>query len=73
MERDFLRKLRKARGFSAEEVGNKIGMSAQSVRRFEQGRKTADFWKVKDYLSAIGYSLIVIDSTHLVSAQNEAK
>ena len=73
MKKDFLRKLRKARGFSAEEIGDKIGMSAQSVRRLENGSKSADFWMVKDYLNAIGYSLIVIDSAHLVSATKEAK
>ena len=73
MERDFLRKLRKQRGFSAEEIGDKIGMSAQGIRRLEQGKKTADFWMVKDYLTAIGYSLLVIDSAQLISATNEAK
>ena len=73
MEREFLRKLRKARGFSAEQIGDKIGMSAQSVRRLEQGRKIADFWKVKDYLGAIGYSVIIVDNSHIVSATKEAK
>ena len=73
MERDFLRKLRKERGFSAEEIGDKIGMSAQGIRRLEQGSKSADFWMVKDYLSAIGYSLLVIDSAHLVSATKESE
>ena len=73
MERDFLRKLRKGRGFSAEEIGQRIGMSAQGIRRLENGSKSADFWMVKDYLTAIGYSLLVIDSAYLVSATKEAK
>jgi len=68
MERDFLRKLRKERKFSAEQVGDKIGMSSQGIRRLEQGRKTSDFWMVKAYLSAIGYTLLVIDSAQLISA-----
>jgi len=69
MERDFLRKLRKERKFSAEQIGDKIGMSSQGIRRLENGSKSADFWIVKDYLSAIGYTLLVIDSAYLVSAQ----
>lgn len=73
MERDFLRKLRKQRRISAEEIGQRIGMTAQGIRRLENGRKTADFWKVKDYLNAIGYSVIIVDNSHIVSAQKEAK
>ena len=64
-----IKKLRKERKVTLKEISEKTGINCVTLRKLEQGNSRQDLVKVKAYLSAIGYTLLVIDSAYLVSAQ----
>src|SRR5918912_1189444 len=52
-----LKELRKARGFSAREVAERVGMAQQHISRIEQGRHDVSFSTLERILAAMGYTL----------------
>jgi XRE family transcriptional regulator, fatty acid utilization regulator len=52
-----LQALRKARGLTAQQVGERVGMAQQNLSRIEQGRHAVSFPTLEKILAAMGYTL----------------
>jgi DNA-binding Xre family transcriptional regulator len=52
-----LQALRKARGLTTQQVGERVGMAQQNLSRIEQGRHAVSFPTLEKILAAMGYTL----------------
>lgn len=52
-----LKELRQARGLTAQQVAERVGMTQQGVSRIEQGRHAVSYPTLEKLLAAMGYTL----------------